>query len=167
MSKFVFGIVGLLVGLLVGLSSTPLSIVEVIDAQPIQLVQRDAVEAPQVQFVEVTRLVLEQCAAPAPVAAPAKTWVRPERSIGWTAKVLSVEASSTTLFQELVTSNTVVGSSTSTTSVSPAVVIENLPANCGVGNGVDGDRPGCLDGRNDGPGFTPGWPGARGGNGNN
>lgn len=40
-------------------------------------------------------------------------------------------------------------------------------ANCGVGNGVDGDTPGCPGGRNDGPETSPGNPGSKGGNGNN
>ena len=40
-------------------------------------------------------------------------------------------------------------------------------ANCGVGNGVDGDTPGCPNGRNDGTGTGPGAPGSKGGNGNN
>jgi outer membrane biosynthesis protein TonB len=37
--------------------------------------------------------------------------------------------------------------------------------NCGVGNGVDGDTPGCPNGSKDGPGTAPGSPGAKGGNG--
>jgi len=40
--------------------------------------------------------------------------------------------------------------------------------NCGVGQRViDGDTPGCENGRNDGEGTGPGHPGSQGGNGNN
>ena len=62
----------------------------------------------------------------------------------------------------------------------PIVVVTNTPAptqatpaptkehkDCGVGNGIDGDTPGCQNGRNDGQGTGPGNPGSAGGNGNN
>jgi len=57
--------------------------------------------------------------------------------------------------------------------VEPPIVVppttehpSNSNNNCGVGNGVDGDTPGCENGRNDGPGTSPGNPGSQGGNGN-
>lgn len=56
--------------------------------------------------------------------------------------------------------------STIVPTVQPTVQPKDI-RNCGVGNGVDGDTPGCPKGRNDGPGTAPGAPGAQGGNGNN
>lgn len=54
--------------------------------------------------------------------------------------------------------------------VEPPIVVppttETPKGNCGVGNGVDGDTPGCPNGTKDGEGFGPGHPGAQGGNGN-
>lgn len=60
------------------------------------------------------------------------------------------------------------GSPTSTVVVptaTPVVVVptEKPKANCGVGNGVDGDTKGCDDWKNDGTGSGPGNPGHRGG----
>src|SRR4030042_1259110 len=52
------------------------------------------------------------------------------------------------------------------TSPPPAPTQQPSHANCGVGNGVDLDTPGCPNGRNDGPGTGPGNPGSKGGNGN-
>jgi hypothetical protein len=50
------------------------------------------------------------------------------------------------------------------TEVPPTEEPAKEKANCGVGNGVDGDTKGCPDGSKDGEGTGPGNPGAKGGN---
>lgn len=50
--------------------------------------------------------------------------------------------------------------------VPPVEHPSNSNANCGVGNGIDANPPGCQNRNQDGEGTGPGHPGAQGGNGN-
>lgn len=55
---------------------------------------------------------------------------------------------------------------TQTSTPVPTEHPSNSNNNCGVGNGQDGDTPGCTNRNQDGAGTSPGNPGAQGGNGN-